>query len=501
MKEWFHVYIKIEFTIVLLGRVRSRIIPISIDARAGNDDDDDPFNPPSLNDNPSFASTIGDETTKMDEDNDADNGTQSSVGEIPKWISKSVAADVKELDELQYVTAEYSLTPATGDIQVFIAIAKERFQLSSERAQAYMIDQSKDICFRFTFGETYCGDQLDYQRNQNEVKPTCPEVDANIVQATVPSRKYLNASIFRTNDKCAMSWYLENRIKMFFQGDAITGKAGCWPPRLLTRGHERPIIKRFIRSEVRTLMNRLDCNEDVAKALLKECGEDVQVALDFQVDNYDRFMKIVEACERSGGDDDEGDEAMMQPPTLTRSESEAMVELKKKVSKETSEKEKTLKRLEEEFEVATARAAAFTKKIVSTYHVDDVDEDAMVGALLQRNGDEERALNDIIGYLVPPKQDTSSGSDDAGSWEWDNGGTWTMFDSATQADLEKGYAAFRSSGTQTIEFVIKAINKTYVADFKRMKQKNKASNFERNIRRSSKYAAELQAWKQVRVVS
>ena len=115
--------------------------------------------------------------------------------------------------------------------------------LSSERAHAYMMDKNQDVCFRITFGKHYCGDLLNQQRNLTEVKPVCPEIDPKIVQAHIKNREALSGRVFRENDKCAMAWYLENRLKTYFQGDASCDIPipGIWPPMLDTRGWERPI--------------------------------------------------------------------------------------------------------------------------------------------------------------------------------------------------------------------------------------------------------------------
>ena len=178
--------------------------------------------------------------------------------------------------------------------------------LSSERAHAYMMDKNKEICFRITFGKHYCGDLLNQQRNLTEVKPVCPEIDPKIVQANVKERDALSARVFRDNDKCAMAWYLENKLKIYFQGDSSGDVAipGVWPPMLETRGWERPILKHFIRSEVRQVMRSFECDENVATKILEECNEDVEMAVNFMNDSFERYQEIMEECGQFDEDDD-----------------------------------------------------------------------------------------------------------------------------------------------------------------------------------------------------
>jgi hypothetical protein len=103
-----------------------------------------------------------------------------------------------------------------------------------------------------------------------------------------------------------MAWYLENRLKIYFQGDSSGDVAipGVWPPMLETRGWERPILKHFIRSEVRQVMRSLECDENVATKILEECNEDVEMAVNFMNDSFERYQEIMEECGQFDEDDD-----------------------------------------------------------------------------------------------------------------------------------------------------------------------------------------------------
>ena len=285
-------------------------------------DDNDPFAENDEND--PFASTKVDDG-EMEIEDDGEYEVDDVNVEIPRWVKQSFRADVEELDELQYVAANSSINYTTGTMTVFIAISKERFMLSSERAHAYMMDKNKEICFRITFGKYYCGDLLNQQRNLTEVKPVCPEIDPKIVQANVKARDALSARVFRDNDKCAMAWYLENRLKIYFQGDSSGDVSipGVWPPMLDTRGWERPILKHFIRSEVRQVMRSLDCNENVATKILEECNEDIEMAVNFMNDNFERYSKIMEECGEFDEDDDTNVASSQSQSNTTQSKEES----------------------------------------------------------------------------------------------------------------------------------------------------------------------------------
>jgi len=416
------------------------------------------------------------------------------AAEIPKWVKRSFRADVAELDELQYVTANSLVNHMAGTLTVFIAISKERFMLSSERAEAYMMDRNKEICFKITFGKYYCGDILNQQRNLTEVKPRCPEVDPQIVQAVIKEdRNALTGRVFRDGDKCAMAWYLENRLKTYFQGESSCEPPipGIWPPLLEPRGWERPILKHFIRSEVRQVMQHLECNEGMAEKILEECGEDIEMAVNFMNDRFERYSEIME--EFGDGDEDASAQQQQQQKedTTTPSGQE---------SERVSREQKRLDAFQMDFETKLKRLVAFAENVKEIHlkkGMPYVNAKSISGAFLSRGENEAATMKDILGFIVPPVSSTASRKD--AIWEWDANGVWTEFDASEQSVLEKAWQDFQQDKKKhEFKFTVKAVNRAYIANFKTMKQVNESSKFGRSIRRELKNDVELKQWEENR---
>jgi hypothetical protein len=64
--------------------------------------------------------------------------------------------DVKELDSLKGIRANYQWNKYTGDVTIFLSMYRGRFALSAERARSYMLNPDEDLCFQLTFGKHYC---------------------------------------------------------------------------------------------------------------------------------------------------------------------------------------------------------------------------------------------------------------------------------------------------------------------------------------------------------
>jgi hypothetical protein len=211
----------------------------------GDDDDGD--------DEGTSAATT-DETTK---DEALDEGMfEPEPVEIPEWLKKQVDTDVRELDSLPGIRANYEWNKWTGDVKIFICMFRDRFALSRERARSYMLDPDSDLCFQLTFSKHYCGDITNYQNTLHNVKPECPVVFPKVPSAKIRKRGDLKSSLFKSHDPCSMNWYLVQRLKAYLGGEMSKKRgpiAGCWPPRLEPRGFEERVETRFVRTYLLSL--------------------------------------------------------------------------------------------------------------------------------------------------------------------------------------------------------------------------------------------------------
>lgn len=143
------------------------------------------------------------------------------------------------------------------------------------------------------------------------------------------------------------------------------------------------------------------------------------------------------------------------------------------------------------------------KKLHVKKGMPDVDWKSIAGAFVTRSMDEATTLREIMGFIVPPPEalDGCGKKNTVGVWEWDMNGVWTEFNPSEQPVLEKAFQEFKKKGKTAAEFkfTIQAINKPYVANFTRMKQRNESSKFERSIRRTVKQDVLLRRWEENRV--
>eukprot|EP00939_MAST-03C_sp_MAST-3C-sp1_P005374 g5374.t1 len=403
-----------------------------------------------------------------------------SASTIEDWVLRRVKDDVNELNELQYVKANYSANKVTGDIYVFIAFEKERFMLTKDRAESYMMDYDKDVCFQLKFGKTYLGDLTDFSRNCAEVNPKPPEVSHNVVEALLSDASELTSAAFKKNENSALSWYLHNRLQLYFDGDMNRKPrpiAGHWPQRVEMRGYEEPIIERFITTEVKQIMKIYDIGEKLAEAILKECDMDVGIASSFMTDNFDRYEELFEEFGDNGADGNEegtgggskvAESSVASTSTSASSSADPLAEMKA-----------DLKKLEVEFKAKENIVKDYVASRISKFGTckgkgDDIERNALAGIYLDKKGDE-----------TP-------------NWQWGDSAAFTDYDPSEQPIIEAAYKKWLKSkgkkGSEEFEFTVKAMNRVYVANFKTMKQKNKGSSFQRDIRRMTAAKAARDSW-------
>ena len=118
-------------------------------------DEEDPF---SMAQGDGNNAAEGQEEEKISKDDDFEDigGDEMEEVEIPEWLKKQVEMDVKELDSLKGIRANYQWNKYTGDVTIFLSMYRDRFALSAERARSYMLNPDEDLCFQLTFGKHYC---------------------------------------------------------------------------------------------------------------------------------------------------------------------------------------------------------------------------------------------------------------------------------------------------------------------------------------------------------
>lgn len=423
----------------------------------------------------------GDEEDADDAEVRADEAAAAARGggieaiEFKKFILKQVETDCAELDSLKYVHATSNANRVSGKITVLLSMSKERFNISKERASAYLIDASKDICMKLEFGQNYCGDVLSHTRTLKEIQPACCEVDEKIVEAVVKSTCDLTGTLFKESKKSALAWYIQKSLSAYLKGDMQNGKliAGCWPPHLNPRGGEEEMLTKFIRADTQQVMKVYEIDEDAAKAVLDACGDDLDKALAFRDDNFDKFSEAV----NSAGKASTG------------------------ATKEVEGDNTDAKRAAQD-----KKTDIFLKEQRGKY--DGLPKDAVSGLLLKlRKRPIEKKLKELDKWLAPPISDAAGGPT---VWEWKNRSGWQRYSDKQKAELEAFWVAFKTKGGPS-DVVMKIKSKAYKVDLKTMKQLSPRGYY-RLIRRTGaaatesekaqkaiektmqKYAAEYCAW-------
>ena len=138
----------------------------------------------------------GQEEEKKDDDVVEEPQSAFEEVEIPEWLKRQVDTDVKELDSLKGIRANYEWNVYTGTVKIFLSMYRQRFGLSAERARSYMLDPDQDLCFQLTFDRNYCGDVTNYQNTLTNVKPECPAVYGKVIGAKIRKRGDLKSSLF-----------------------------------------------------------------------------------------------------------------------------------------------------------------------------------------------------------------------------------------------------------------------------------------------------------------
>eukprot|EP00939_MAST-03C_sp_MAST-3C-sp1_P004987 g4987.t1 len=446
------------------------------------------------------------------------------------WVMKRVRQDVTELNALKNIRANFTTSKIKGKIYIFIGIHRDRFGMNAERARSYLLDPDEHICLKLTFGRFYCGDVLSHQRTVAEVKPEAPDIHRNIVQSNVKVAKDLEGTMFDKSPPCSLSWFLHQRLNTYICGDieeetteggAKGGRKrktsggpkltpGVWPPHLDARGFEEPIETKFIRSEIRHLMEEYDIEEEIAGMILTFCGEDFERAMNMAVDEYSDFARLVGDDASADGDDDDEDAetgadvvafvTLSKDEFQTKDVLEAIARKKSKILDFIGKRQKLSeirKYAAKNHKLANALATD------ARYGTSIVSRTAILGAVMFHRRKEDSVRKELMRLVNPPERDRTPGSeDDKVIWQFAQHEAsskiedhiWMNYDSKTAKRIDAAYVNYKKGkGPEAIEISVPS-KKKYVLNLKLKKQKSLKSKFERQLRRMDVGSLRTRQW-------
>ena len=281
-----------------------------------------------------------------------------------------------------------------------------------------------------------------------------------------------------------MSWYILQRLRAFLGGEMSNKHgaiAGCWPPRLEPRGFEERVETRFVREDVRIIMDQLDLDEDIAEALLKHCDEDIDAVFDFVQDKYEEFESLILDVESKRGEDgEESKEEESLPAAMSKKEYQKLKSLHGKIS-----------------------------RMCARYHKDGrfgmLEEDTIGQVVLECDCDKKKIEEKLFSLTNPPSR--KRGVKEVKIWQWHEGKPgdlsamdkngkylWKNYDKESNEVILKSYAEFKKIGYNSKPVRIKANGKTYDIDFKKMNQVSPNHKYERKIRRVTPSSVKLEFW-------